>query len=309
MCFYSYLYMKILVTGGSGLVGSALKEMIKVYNCIHEYVFISSKDYDFTNNSQTMLCFEKFKPDIVIHLASIVQGAVTDIDIQYNSLIDNCNININVFDACYKYNIKKIITTLSVVLSEKEDQVDEDSIIKGPALDLKFHQGYAHSKRLLQYLSVAYQKANKGYVVLLTPVNIYGYQDIDTSNRIIPSLIKNCNTTRKINFSFDSVRQLLYNNDIGKIIIEFILMDNDAFIKSSLKPYIIGNPELLTIKKIIKIITDKMGISEETIQYTSQNFSRNVIISKLPFEFKYTSFNHAFKELWDNYSTKKNYIL
>jgi GDP-L-fucose synthase len=297
--------MKILVTGGSGLVGSALKEMLKVYNCIDEYVFISSTDYDLTNNSQTMLCFERFKPDIVIHLASIVQGAITCIDTQYKSLIDNCNININVFDACSKYNVKKIITTLSVILSEKEDQVDEESIIKGPALDLNFHQGYAHSKRLLHYLSIAYQKANNGHVVLLTPVNIYGYQDIDTSNRIIPSLIKISNTSKKINFSFDSVRQLLYNNDIGKIIIQFILMDNETFIKSSLKSYIIGNPELLTIKEIIKIITDKMCISEETMQYSSQNFSRTAIISKLPFEFKYTSFNDAFKELWDNYSSKK----
>jgi hypothetical protein len=82
-------------------------------------------------------------------------------------------------------------------------------------------------------------------------------------------------------------------------------MDNETFIKSSLKSYIIGNPELLTIKEIIKIITDKMCISEETMQYSSQNFSRTAIISKLPFEFKYTSFNDAFKELWDNYSSKK----
>ena len=293
--------MKILVTGGSGLVGSAIKDLINSSNSIHQYIFISSKDYDFTNNYQTILCFEKFKPDIVIHLASIVQGAVTCTDIQYNSLMDNCNININIFDACSKYNVKKIITTLSVVLSEKEDHVDEDSIIKGPALDLKFHQGYAHSKRLLHYLSIAYQKANKGHIILLTPVNIYGHQDIDTSNRIIPSFIKTCNTHRKINSSFDSVRQLLYNYDIAEIIIKFIGMDNEMFIKSSLKPYIIGNPEILTTKEIIKVITNKIGISEETIQYNNQNFSRKVVISELPFEFKYTSFNDGFKHVWNSY--------
>ena len=78
-------------------------------------------------------------------------------------------------------------------------------------------------------------------------------------------------------------------------------MDNETFIKSSLKPYIIGNPEILTTKEIIKVITNKIGISEENIHYSSQNFSRKVVISELPFEFKYTSFNDGFKHVWNSY--------
>ena len=303
--------MRILVTGGSGLVGSAIKELIQTSNSIsnneyinNEYLFISSKDYDLTKYDQTMLCFDKFKPDIVIHLASIVQGAISGSDTQYRSLIDNCNININVFDACSNYNVKKIITTLSVVLSEKENNVDEASIIKGPVLELRFHQGYTHSKRLLHYLAVSYQKANKGHVVLLTPVNIYGYQDIAHSNRIIPSLIKKCMNEKKINFGVDSARQLLYNNDIASIIIRFIMASNELFIESSLKPYIIGNPEVLTIKEIVDTITPKMNIPAETIEYNNDTFSRIVNVSPLPFDFKYTSFRDGFAEVWDNYCKK-----
>jgi len=39
--------MKVLVTGGSGLVGSAIKELVKdLKNENEEYIFLSSKDAD-----------------------------------------------------------------------------------------------------------------------------------------------------------------------------------------------------------------------------------------------------------------------
>jgi len=41
--------MKVLVTGGSGLVGSAIKELVKDLNNDEnneEYIFLSSKDAD-----------------------------------------------------------------------------------------------------------------------------------------------------------------------------------------------------------------------------------------------------------------------
>ena len=75
--------MKILITGGSGLVGSAIKEIVHFENEEYEqkslkneneYVFISSKDCDLTNIDITREYFSKCKADAVIHLAALVGG-------------------------------------------------------------------------------------------------------------------------------------------------------------------------------------------------------------------------------------------
>ena len=43
--------MKVLVTGGSGLVGSAIKDLVKdLKNDNEEYMFLSSKDGDLSYN-------------------------------------------------------------------------------------------------------------------------------------------------------------------------------------------------------------------------------------------------------------------
>ena len=264
---------------------------------------INQKDYDLTKFTEANKCFEKYKPDIVIHLASVVYGATSGLERQYKSLLDNCRINLNVFENCSSYNVKKIITCLSVVLSKKDINVDTTSINEGPDLNLQYHQGYSHSKRLLHNLSISYQKANKGDVVLLTPVNTYGYQDIDVSNRLIPSIIKNIKSNRKINLAPQSVRQLLYNNDLAKIILKFVEMDDDSFKKSSLYPYIVGNPTLLNTKEIVYTICNKLNIDHENIKFNEKNdFSRIVSISQLPFNFQYTNFEESINKVFDMYS-------
>lgn len=294
--------MNILITGGSGLVGKSIKDILKEDDK-NNYIFLSSKDYDLTKFDSTKHCFEKYKPDMVIHLASVVYGATSGLDAQYKSLLDNCRINLNVFENCSTYNVKKIITCLSVVLSKKDINVDTSSIIEGPELDLQYHQGYSHSKRLLHNLSISYQKANKGNVILLTPVNTYGYQDINTSNRLIPSIIKNVNSNKKINLAPQSVRQLLYNNDLANIILNFAKMDDNSFKKSSLYPYIIGNPTLLNTEYIVKVICNKLNIDHKNIKFNEKNdFSRIVSISQLPFNFNYTNFEESINKVFDMYS-------
>jgi GDP-L-fucose synthase len=295
--------MKILITGGSGLVGSAIKDITREkYNNNNKYIFISSKEYDLTKIDETKICFEKYKPDMVIHLASVVYGATYGLETQFNSLIDNSKINLNVFECCSIFSVKKIITCLSVVLSNKDKNIDTNSILDGPELDLNFHQGYAHSKRLLHNLCISYQKADKGHIILLTPVNIYGYQDIDTSNRLIPSIIRSIKNDKEINLSSQSVRQLLYNNDLANIILEFVNINDNLFKQSSLYPYIVGNPTLLRSEEIVFAICNKLNIDAKTIKFNEKkNFSRTVNISHLPFKFNYTTFEKSINDIFDIY--------
>ena len=83
---------RILVTGGSGLVGKAIQEIIeKEREPNEEWIFISSKDGDlrFRNTKEATLhyilfifsnledargIFSKYRPTHVIHLAAMVGG-------------------------------------------------------------------------------------------------------------------------------------------------------------------------------------------------------------------------------------------
>ena len=63
--------MKILITGGTGMVGKHLQEMFTPDEIWQgKVVFVGSKDYDLTKKYEVRNMFAKYKPDTVIHLAA-----------------------------------------------------------------------------------------------------------------------------------------------------------------------------------------------------------------------------------------------
>ena len=65
---------KILVTGGSGLVGKYLKKILP------DAIYISSKDYDLTSEDGVKRMFLKHKPEVVVHLAARVGGIIDNLN-------------------------------------------------------------------------------------------------------------------------------------------------------------------------------------------------------------------------------------
>ena len=66
----------VLVTGGSGLVGSAVNEFIaeRLPHTDERWVFASSKDADLLSHQATSALFDKVKPTDVLHFAAKVGG-------------------------------------------------------------------------------------------------------------------------------------------------------------------------------------------------------------------------------------------
>ena len=65
---------KVLVTGGSGLVGNALQRVCP------DAVYVSSKDYDLTKEAEVKAMFEKYRSTYAIHLAAKVGGIADNIN-------------------------------------------------------------------------------------------------------------------------------------------------------------------------------------------------------------------------------------
>ena len=69
--------MKIIVTGGSGMIGRCLKDIINDNN---EWIFLSSKDCDLRILNEVDNLFNKIKPDRIVHLAANVGGLYKNIN-------------------------------------------------------------------------------------------------------------------------------------------------------------------------------------------------------------------------------------
>ena len=82
----------ILVTGGSGLVGNAIKSIVKLYPN-YKFVFVSSKQYDLCKMSDTNKMFEDINPTYVIHLAACVGGLFRNLNNKVEMLENNLLIN------------------------------------------------------------------------------------------------------------------------------------------------------------------------------------------------------------------------
>jgi GDP-L-fucose synthase len=68
----------VLVTGGSGLVGQAIKSYVSNNNDKDNnnetWIYLSSNDGDLRDRQQTDAIFNKYQPTHVIHLAAKVGG-------------------------------------------------------------------------------------------------------------------------------------------------------------------------------------------------------------------------------------------
>ncbi len=101
---------KIVVTGGSGLVGQSLKKIMP------NAIYLSSKDFDLTTEVGVRNMYLKHKPDIVVHLAAKVGGIIDNINKPAEYYTENVIMNTLLVDYAQKLNVKRFIGILSTCI-------------------------------------------------------------------------------------------------------------------------------------------------------------------------------------------------
>ena len=180
--------MKILVTGGTGMIGSAFKSV----ETNHELILVGSKDYDLRWPHHAEAMIKKIKPSAIVHLAARVGGIKGNSDHVADFFSENILINTNVLNAAQRNKIPKALSLLSTCVYPDNPvyPLTEQQIHDGEPHQSNF--GYAYAKRMLDVHSRAIRKQyNLNYITAI-PNNIYGPKDnFDLNNgHVIPSMIR-----------------------------------------------------------------------------------------------------------------------
>jgi GDP-L-fucose synthase len=99
---------RILITGGTGLVGSALANTLRD-DGYRNILAIGTQDVDLTNLNETMKFFEESRPEYFFHIAAAVHGIMVNMQKKSDMFEKNIFINTHVTKASTSVNVKKIV--------------------------------------------------------------------------------------------------------------------------------------------------------------------------------------------------------
>ncbi|XP_019125285.1 GDP-L-fucose synthase [Larimichthys crocea] len=262
--------MRVLVTGGSGLVGKAIEHVVQQEGGKldgEEWIFLSSKEADLVDIGQTRAVFEKYHPTHVIHLAAKVGGIYQHMKENLQFLRDNIKINDNVLDTAHKMGVTKVVSCLSsCIFPDKTSYpIDETMIHNGPPHDSNF--GYSYAKRMIDVQNRAYfQQYGHRYTAVI-PTNVFGpYDNFNIEKgHVLSALInktykaKNDGTPLNVCGSGAPRRQFIYSLDLGRLIIWVLRKyeETDPIILS------VSEEDEVSIKEAVDMITKALDFKGE----------------------------------------------
>uniref|UniRef100_H3CS24 GDP-L-fucose synthase n=2 Tax=Tetraodon nigroviridis TaxID=99883 RepID=H3CS24_TETNG len=306
---------RVLVTGGSGLVGMSLQRVVKEMGGAKEgeqWKFLSSKDANLLNLEDTRKVFEKFQPTHVIHLAAMVGGLFMNMRRNLDFLRNNLTINDNVLLAAHEVGVTKVVSCLSTCIFPHEVTypIDESKIQLGPPHASNY--GYSYAKRMIVVLNQGYYEQYGRRYTAVIPTNVFGPHDNFSleDGHVLPGLVhkaylaKRDKTPLEVLGSGTPKRQFIYSVDLARLIL-WSMRDYEE-----IDPIILcGDDESeVSIKEAAEAVmkaTDydgEMVFDKSKADGVFKKTASNAKLRKYLPDFKFTPFHQALKETCDWFS-------
>ena len=253
---------KVLVTGGSGLVGKALQKVICDTGNSQEWIFLNSGHGDLRSFQETRRIFQTYQPTHVIHLAAIVGGLFHNMKAGADFFDGNMRMALNVYRCAHEAGVQTLISCLSTCIFPDNTSypIDETMIHNGPPHSS--NEGYAYAKRMLDVLNRTYASQFGRQYTSVIPTNIYGPHDnfhLEHSH-VIPGLIHKaflCQDSLTVFGTGAPLRQFIYSEDLAKLIVWTLehYKSVDPLVLS------VGPEQEVSIAKVAELIANEFGKS------------------------------------------------
>ena len=258
--------MKNIITGASGLLGSAIRRELGEGN-----IYLSSRDVDLLDNEKTssFLWENKDDSDTIIHCAAKVGGVKANMDDNEGFFRDNYIMNKNLLENAYKWEYKNVVSILSTCVfpDDVKYPLTADKIDQGPPHPSNY--GYSYAKRMLGYTTKTLGAMSKGNWISIIPTNLYGINDNFNLNdsHLIPALIRKAYEAKRDGGDFmvwgdgTPLRQFVFSDDMAKI----ILWAKDNWKRDI--PMMAVNEKEYSISEVANIIAEKFEIPQERVKF------------------------------------------
>jgi GDP-L-fucose synthase len=254
---------KVLVTGGSGMVGRALVSKLLALDAkvtivdlhhpsdLEPEVNFVSKDLRYLHNCEE-ICNGQ---DYIFNIIGVKGSPKACAEQPADFMVPMLQFNTNMMEAARRANVKWYLYTSSVGVYSPADVFYEDDVWKTfPSPNDKF-AGWA--KRMGELQAEAYS-IQYGYnnISIVRPANIFGkYDNFNPVNSmVIPSLIRKAqeNDVLEVWGNGSSVRDFIFADDVANSMIQ-------AVEKQVTEPINLGSGKGFTIKELVEIVVRQSG--------------------------------------------------
>jgi GDP-L-fucose synthase len=263
--------MTIVVAGHTGLVGSAIFELLRKKG--EDVIGINRKVVDLLDRTKTFEFIQDIKPSVVIDSAAIVGGIGANNAHPVEFLSQNLQIQSNLMDASHAANVERFAFLGSSCIYPRDclQPIKEEYLMTGP-LEIT-NSAYAVAKIAGIELIKSYRRQYGRRWISLMPTNIYGPRDnfnLETSH-VLPALINRFVTAKlqgspKVTLwgTGKPKREFLHSVDLATATL-FALekYDQDEHLN-------IGSGEDMSILELAKSIAKESGFEGEIAWDTSK---------------------------------------
>ena len=275
---------KIYVAGHRGLVGSAIVCNLQEKGFTN-LLTRTHADLDLTNQAATNAFFAQEKPDYVFLAAAKVGGIHANNEYPAEFIRDNLAIQINIIDAAYQNNVKRLMFLGSSCIYPKlaPQPMKEEYLLTGPLEPT--NRPYALAKIAGIEMCWSYNRQYGTKYLAVMPTNLYGPGDNyhPENSHVIPALIRKFHEAKEAKAPTVTVwgtgtarREFLYSEDMADACVFLmklpeekygILLGSDEAKSGKFEPPLIniGVGWDVTIRELAETVKQVVGYEGEIV--------------------------------------------